>query len=159
MSVDIGVTPSRRNCRAIKQPSLNRQKGLRSLCRNVSFGENVVWTIFGSGGLLKVRDGGAPVPWQRLIEPLIRCSDARQYAPKRLRGRSGNDVEQQASFDIERPIFTELTGRSARAIAILLNERRIATPTGGRWHAATVVRVQKRIGRQMPSSSAPMSRE
>lgn len=44
-----------------------------------------------------------------------------------------------------RPIFTELTGRSARAIATALNERKIATPTGGNWHAATVIRVQKRI--------------
>src|ERR1700719_1590450 len=44
-----------------------------------------------------------------------------------------------------RPIFTELTGRSARAIATVLNERKIATPTGGKWHAATVIRVQKRI--------------
>ncbi|WP_072819568.1 recombinase family protein [Bradyrhizobium erythrophlei] len=44
-----------------------------------------------------------------------------------------------------RPIFTELTGRSARAIAPVLNERKIATPTGGKWHAATAIRVQKRI--------------
>ena len=44
-----------------------------------------------------------------------------------------------------RPIFTELTGQSARAIATVLNERKIATPTGGKWHAATVIRVQKRI--------------
>jgi hypothetical protein len=28
----------------------------------------------------------------------------------------------------------------------VLNERKIATPTGGKWHAATVIRVQKRIG-------------
>jgi DNA invertase Pin-like site-specific DNA recombinase len=45
-----------------------------------------------------------------------------------------------------RPIFTEFAGRSARAIAAALNERKIATPTGGKWHAATVIRVQKRIG-------------
>jgi DNA invertase Pin-like site-specific DNA recombinase len=44
-----------------------------------------------------------------------------------------------------RPIFAELTGRSGRAIAAALNERKIATPTGGKWHAATVIRVQKRI--------------
>jgi recombinase len=44
-----------------------------------------------------------------------------------------------------RPILAELTGRSARATAAALNERKIATPTGGRWHAATVIRVQKRI--------------
>src|SRR5258705_12537970 len=44
-----------------------------------------------------------------------------------------------------RPILTELAGRSARATAAALNERKIATPTGGKWHAATVIRVQKRI--------------
>ena len=44
-----------------------------------------------------------------------------------------------------RPVFAELAGRSARATAAVLNERKIATPTGGRWHAATVIRVQKRI--------------
>jgi len=44
-----------------------------------------------------------------------------------------------------RPIFTELADRSARATATALNERRIATPTGVKWHAATVIRVQKRI--------------
>ena len=30
-------------------------------------------------------------------------------------------------------------------VAAALNERKIATPTGGKWHAATVIRVQKRI--------------
>jgi hypothetical protein len=37
-------------------------------------------------------------------------------------------------------------GLSARKIAAALNERKIATPTGGVWHAATVIRVQKRFG-------------
>jgi hypothetical protein len=31
-------------------------------------------------------------------------------------------------------------------IAAVLNERKMATPTGGVWHAATVIRVQKRLG-------------
>jgi DNA invertase Pin-like site-specific DNA recombinase len=44
-----------------------------------------------------------------------------------------------------RPIFNELAGQSARAIAAALNGRKIATPTGGHWHAATVFRVQKRL--------------
>jgi hypothetical protein len=35
-------------------------------------------------------------------------------------------------------------GKSARKIAATLNERQIATPTGSVWHAATVIRVQKR---------------
>ena len=45
-----------------------------------------------------------------------------------------------------RPAFDELAGLSARKIAAALNERKIATPTGGVWHAATVIRVQKRFG-------------
>jgi len=45
-----------------------------------------------------------------------------------------------------RPIFAELAGLSARKIALELNARKIATPAGGRWHAATVLRVQSRLG-------------
>jgi hypothetical protein len=36
--------------------------------------------------------------------------------------------------------------RTARKIAAALNERQITTPSGGVWHAATVTRVQKRLG-------------
>ncbi len=39
----------------------------------------------------------------------------------------------------------ELAGLSARKIAATLNVRKIPTPAGGEWHAATVIRVQKRI--------------
>jgi hypothetical protein len=45
-----------------------------------------------------------------------------------------------------RPVFAELADLSARKIAAALNERKIATPAGGVWHAATVIRVQKRLG-------------
>ena len=44
-----------------------------------------------------------------------------------------------------RPIFNELAGMSARKIAGVLNERKISTPSGGVWHAATVIRVQRRL--------------
>jgi DNA invertase Pin-like site-specific DNA recombinase len=44
-----------------------------------------------------------------------------------------------------RPIFQEMAGQSARKIAAALNERKVATPTGGIWHAVTVIRVQKRL--------------
>jgi DNA invertase Pin-like site-specific DNA recombinase len=47
--------------------------------------------------------------------------------------------------ELLRPIFEELASRSARRIAAALNERKIATPTGSAWHAATVIRVQKRL--------------
>jgi DNA invertase Pin-like site-specific DNA recombinase len=45
-----------------------------------------------------------------------------------------------------RPVLTELAGLPARKIAAVLNDRKIGTPTGGVWHAATVIRVQKRLG-------------
>jgi DNA invertase Pin-like site-specific DNA recombinase len=45
-----------------------------------------------------------------------------------------------------RPVFTELAGMSARAIAKVLNDRAIPTPVGGQWHSVTVIRVQKRLG-------------
>jgi DNA invertase Pin-like site-specific DNA recombinase len=45
-----------------------------------------------------------------------------------------------------RPMFAELAGKSARAIAATLNERKIPTPAGGAWHSVTVIRVQKRLG-------------
>ncbi|OSI77742.1 recombinase family protein [Bradyrhizobium canariense] len=45
-----------------------------------------------------------------------------------------------------RPVLNELAGKSAREIPAVLNGRKIATPTGGVWHAATVIRVQKRLG-------------
>jgi DNA invertase Pin-like site-specific DNA recombinase len=44
-----------------------------------------------------------------------------------------------------RPVLAELAGKSARAIAAELNGRGTATPSGGRWHAETVIRVQRRL--------------
>ncbi len=45
-----------------------------------------------------------------------------------------------------RPLFAEFAGQSARKIAVALNERNVPTPTNGTWHAATVIRVQNRLG-------------
>jgi hypothetical protein len=42
-------------------------------------------------------------------------------------------------------LLAELAGKSARAIAAELNARGVATPAGGRWHALTVIRVQRRL--------------
>jgi DNA invertase Pin-like site-specific DNA recombinase len=44
-----------------------------------------------------------------------------------------------------RRVFEGLSGKSAREIARILNERGVETPSGGKWHAATVIRVQKRL--------------
>jgi len=45
------------------------------------------------------------------------------------------------------PMLTALQtrGLSARAMAAELNQREVATPAGGRWHAQTVIRVLERI--------------
>jgi DNA invertase Pin-like site-specific DNA recombinase len=43
-----------------------------------------------------------------------------------------------------RPAFAELSGLSARKAAAELNARGIATPQGGKWHAAQVIRVRAR---------------
>ena len=57
-------------------------------------------------------------------------------------------AEAKARAEDLRPIFTELAGMSANAIAAELNARNVATPSGGRWHALTVIRVQRRLAAQ-----------
>src|SRR5262245_15627229 len=44
-----------------------------------------------------------------------------------------------------RPIFAELAGLSANAIAVELNKRKVPTPRGATWSAVTVIRVQRRL--------------
>jgi DNA invertase Pin-like site-specific DNA recombinase len=56
-----------------------------------------------------------------------------------------NRDEAAARAQALRPVLEELAGKSARAIAEELNNRGVATPAGGRWHALTVIRVQKRL--------------
>jgi hypothetical protein len=48
-------------------------------------------------------------------------------------------------------------GLSLPSIASALNERKTATPTGGKWHAATVIRVQKRIAEGRSDDAAQFS--
>jgi DNA invertase Pin-like site-specific DNA recombinase len=43
------------------------------------------------------------------------------------------------------PLFDELTGKSAREIARVFNERNVATPTGKPWSAMTVIRARDRL--------------
>jgi DNA invertase Pin-like site-specific DNA recombinase len=57
-------------------------------------------------------------------------------------------AEQQAArerAELLRPIFAELAEMSARKAAEELNRRGIGTPASGEWHAATVLRVRKRL--------------
>ncbi len=44
-----------------------------------------------------------------------------------------------------RPVLIELANLSARAASIELNNRKIETPAGGRWHPETVSRVRRRL--------------
>jgi DNA invertase Pin-like site-specific DNA recombinase len=44
-----------------------------------------------------------------------------------------------------RPIFEQLDGKSARETARILNERKVATPTGASWSPVTVARVRQRL--------------
>ena len=43
------------------------------------------------------------------------------------------------------PTFAEIAGLSARAAANELNARRVPTPSTGKWHATTVIRVRERL--------------
>jgi DNA invertase Pin-like site-specific DNA recombinase len=56
-----------------------------------------------------------------------------------------NREDARARAEALQPVLEELAGKSARAIAAELNARGIATPAGGRWHAETVIRVQRRL--------------
>ena len=56
-----------------------------------------------------------------------------------------NRDEAKARAEALRPVLEELAGKSATAIAAELNARGVATPSGGRWHAETVIRVQRRL--------------
>jgi DNA invertase Pin-like site-specific DNA recombinase len=53
-----------------------------------------------------------------------------------------------------RPIFAELAHLSANAAAIELEQRKIKTPAGGRWHRNTVQRVRERLQRADTESNA-----
>src|SRR3984893_1856787 len=81
-----------------------------------------------------------------------RTRDALQAAKARaveLGGLNAGGIKNRANAkqraEALRPILAELDGISARAIAAALNVRKVPTPNGGPWHAATVIRVQRRL--------------
>jgi hypothetical protein len=88
----------------------------------------------------------------------VGSADRRQHSPPergggvKLGGLNAKAVqnrdEAKARAEALRPIFVELTGKSSRAIPAELNARNVATPTGGKWHAETVLRVQRRLEAQ-----------
>jgi hypothetical protein len=87
-----------------------------------------------------------PEPLLWLIRPEMKC---RLATPLALRPPSLTPCalceEAKARAEALRPVLAEMAGKSARAIAAELNAREIATPSGGRWHAETVIRVQRRL--------------
>ena len=44
-----------------------------------------------------------------------------------------------------RPVFAEMAGLSAHQAAAELNKRKIASATGGKWYAQTVIRLRERL--------------
>ena len=56
-----------------------------------------------------------------------------------------NHDEARARAEALRPVLSELSRLSANAIAVELNKRNVATPTGNPWSSVTVIRVQKRL--------------
>jgi DNA invertase Pin-like site-specific DNA recombinase len=57
-----------------------------------------------------------------------------------------NAAEAAARDQALQPILVKLADRSANAIAAELNARAVPTPRGATWSAATVLRVQRRLG-------------
>jgi DNA invertase Pin-like site-specific DNA recombinase len=59
----------------------------------------------------------------------------------------GVELEREAKDRAEglRSVFEGLSGLSARKVAEELNARGVPTPAGGKWHAATVIRVRERL--------------
>jgi DNA invertase Pin-like site-specific DNA recombinase len=58
---------------------------------------------------------------------------------------AANRAQAKARAEALRPILAELAGKSAAAIAVELNARKVPTPNGGTWHAGSVIRVQRRL--------------
>jgi DNA invertase Pin-like site-specific DNA recombinase len=56
-----------------------------------------------------------------------------------------NREDAKARAEALRPVLTELAHLSANAIAVELNKRGVATPSGSPWSAVTVIRVQRRL--------------
>src|ERR1700730_2212023 len=87
---------------------------------------------------------------RRLISQRTRDALAAKKAQGvKLGGLNAGGIKNRANAkqraEALRPILAELDGISARAIAAALNVRKVPTPNGGPWHAATVIRVQRRL--------------
>ena len=80
------------------------------------------------------------------MKPTIITEEKRSSRRSRFTvGSIRNRDEARQRAELLRPVFAELAGMTARAIARELNEREVSTPGGGPWHATTVIRVQRRL--------------
>jgi DNA invertase Pin-like site-specific DNA recombinase len=59
-------------------------------------------------------------------------------------GRGARDAAIERAKALK-PLFEELADKSARKIARVFNERKVATPTGKPWSAMTVIRARDRL--------------
>jgi DNA invertase Pin-like site-specific DNA recombinase len=79
-----------------------------------------------------------------------RTKEALARSTKKLGGLRGAGIEARDAANDRaealRPELQKMKGQSARSIAAALNERGIETPKSGKWHAATVIRVMRRLG-------------
>jgi hypothetical protein len=61
---------------------------------------------------------------------------------------AGSERSQQEAAALAarmRPVMTELADLSAHQAAAELNRRKIVSATGGKWYAATVIRLRERL--------------
>ena len=60
-------------------------------------------------------------------------------------GSERSQKEAAAFAERMRPVMAELASMSAAGVAIELNARNIVSATGGKWYAATVIRLRERL--------------
>ena len=61
-------------------------------------------------------------------------------------GSERSQQEAAALAERMRPVMNELANLSAHQAAAELNRRKIVSATGGKWYAATVIRLRERLG-------------
>lgn len=61
-------------------------------------------------------------------------------------GSERSQKEAAALAERMRPVMRQLVSLSAHQAAAELNRRKIASATGGKWYAATVIRLRERVG-------------
>ncbi len=68
-------------------------------------------------------------------------------------GSERSQQEAAALAERMRPVMAELADLSAHQAATELNRRKIVSATGGKWYAATVIRLRERLGERGEAKS------